>query len=634
MNRPPTDLDDAALLAIYCDGTDIVQRDEAFALLVARHGAMVAATCRRWLSGSEAEDAAQAVFVVLARKASEIRVGAALPGWLHQTAWNIAQRAASAVKARRIHETRAAQEAAAMPSHTAAPMQQHGDLDAALVRLPDTYRTPLVLHYFEGLPQAAVAQRLGLRENTVAMRLSRGRAMLREHLERLGAPAAALGLFLAVAPALSSAESMGLGQISAAVRNDTVSGRVEDLAAGAASTAVGGVALLLGALALAALAVGAWLLIPTAAGPAPVASAPTTVPGAWEAQLSMRPNDVVHDPDGRVCVATHRRIQVFAPDGAIVIDQPQESWQALGFIGTEILLGGRSGPDAVLRAVDASTGAEVWRRTWPMAPTSFGSPLFSVLAPWSPEGSIVALVMTGHETAPLLHLGSDGREIWSQLLTSESRGSLVSGPGGTFWCVFNDGRIDRRSADGSLQWSTTLGGNTSQSGPLSDGSLVVNFYTPGARHPQWTRLGPDGDVRWLQPFAFAASAIAEHPAGIIYAGTQLLDIRAGDPVQGLCGLLDADDGSQRWQRGLPGQPTGLRVHAEGLATVASGGSLTCFDPNGKLLAEREVDSNGPLLADRYGRTILLVTPPDRGENSRLIVLADGWWREPQRTRNF
>ncbi len=640
MNRPSTDLDDAALLASYCGGADLARRDEAFALIVARHGAMVAATCRRWLSGGEAEDAVQAVFVVLARKASEIRVGAALPGWLHQTAWNIAQRAASASKARRIHESKAAQQAASMPSHAAAPAPQESDLDAALVRLPETYRTPLVLHYFEGLPQAEVAQRLGLRENAVAMRLSRGRSMLREHLERLGAPAAALGLFLAVAPPLSSAESTGLGRMAAAVRTGQVPGRVEVLTAGAAaSAAVGGTALFIGVLTLAALVVGAWLAYPIGPPVVPsssATSAPVAVPGAWETQLSMRPTNFLHDPDGRVCVSANGAIQWFAPDGSRIFVQDKDWRGVRGFVGSTILLGGRSGEDAVLRAVDMGTNSEIWRRTWPMG--TFGEPSISVIPPRSPDGAIVALVQTGHPKAHLLVLHCNGQEIASHEVSTSFFLRLVGGPEGTFWYTSDDGLIARHSADGSVLWNTTVGGGGEHSAPLADGSLVIRFTIHGPSKTydlNMARLGPDGSVCWRQSYPFHATEIAEHPDGIFFAGIKRLNIVGKDSLVGLCGLMDVDNGVVRWQRPLPGQPTGLCVHTKGFATIASANRLNCFDAQGNMVAERELESYQLLRADRHGRTIVMSTPSDQDKNSRLIVLPDGWWRQgAQGARDF
>lgn len=663
MSRISTDLDDAGLLAIYCDGAEVALRDEAFAMLVARHGAMVAATCRRWLSGSEADDAVQAVFVVLARKAGEIRVGAALPGWLHQTAWNIAQRAASAARARRIHETRAAQEAAAMTS-PAATAQPECDLDAALVRLPEAYRAPLVLHYFEGLPQAAVARRLGLRENTVAMRLSRGRTMLREHLERLGAPAAALGLYLIAAPPLSTAEHAGLDQLAAAVRAGTVPGRIETLTAGAGATAAGtagGLAMLGAALALSVLATGAWLAFAPAPSaptvPAPAAS--SAAPAGWEADVPGHPTSLSADAEGQVWTAGGSDIKGFAPDGTPLPSMPNpEGWSILAATGPAsrlLLLGARNGGDSVLRAVDVRSGAELWRRSWPLAADAHGSWLPRAVA--VPEdGTILVAIATGPAgPAHVLHLDAAGRELWSRTLAGRTLANrLIADRSGAGWCGWTDGRADAWTADGRDRWSVQIDGGILALATLDDGSVVIGSQRSidpvqllqavaaddeaalsRLDNGQLTRVGPDGVIRWQVQVGSMPTVLARHPAGLLYGAVRQIDSSAWDRppaagdgvVGGWCALV-GDDGTPRWRHDLRGPPVGLQVHAGGMVSVASlDGRLTSLDADGVLLAERDLGRrlSGPL-ADRHGRSILLADPRDTGAPSRLLVLADGWWR--------
>src|SRR3954462_839466 len=98
---------DADLLAAFSDQS----AQSAFAEIVRRHGGMVLAVCRSRLGNtSDAEDAAQAVFLTLAQKARSPAVRARLVGWLHRVAWYVATRAAQAGAARLRHE----QEAAAM----------------------------------------------------------------------------------------------------------------------------------------------------------------------------------------------------------------------------------------------------------------------------------------------------------------------------------------------------------------------------------------------------------------------------------------------------------------------------------------------------------------------------------------
>ena len=160
----------------------------AFAGLVRRHGPLVLGVCRRLLRDPhEAEDAFQATFLVLARKARSIRVEDSLSPWLYGVTYRIALRARS-------HAARRARRASGVVAeHVAAPSVGDPDLfdlrpvlHEELGRLPETYRAPLVLCYLEGLSTEAAADRLGCPRGTVLSRLSRARERLRERLTRRG----------------------------------------------------------------------------------------------------------------------------------------------------------------------------------------------------------------------------------------------------------------------------------------------------------------------------------------------------------------------------------------------------------------------------------------------------------------
>ena len=172
----------------------LAQRDEsAFEALVLRHGPMVWGVCRRILANAaDAEDAFQVTFLVLVRKSAAL-VGRAVVGdWLH----GVARR--TALNARRMAaHRRAKEEAMARPE---VPDESRRDdrlalLDAALSRLPEKYRLPIVLCDLEGHTRQEAAGRLGWREGTVAGRLARGRELLARWLVRQGlvVSAAALG---------------------------------------------------------------------------------------------------------------------------------------------------------------------------------------------------------------------------------------------------------------------------------------------------------------------------------------------------------------------------------------------------------------------------------------------------------
>ena len=177
----------------------ISQRDEAaelaFAALVQKHGPMVLLVCRNALRDPhDAEDAFQATFLVLARKASSLRVPGRLGPWLH----GVARRTCHKVSARRSRldrlnrraEARARMAVAYVPDQDADRQEESEMLHEEIGRLPDRYRTPVVLCYLEGLTHEEAARQLGWPIGTVGVRLMRARERLRARLTRRGmAPA-------------------------------------------------------------------------------------------------------------------------------------------------------------------------------------------------------------------------------------------------------------------------------------------------------------------------------------------------------------------------------------------------------------------------------------------------------------
>ena len=180
------------------------RRQEAFAQIVRRHGGMVMAVCRSVLRDpSDADDAAQAVFLTLAQRASSLTRRTVIVGWLHRVAWYVAMRATVAKTIRRRHE-----QAAARLGLTAMKEKQNIDADvlhAELERLPEKYRVPLLLHHFEGQTQEQTAALLGCTVSTMSVRLVRGRKLLRERLVRRGIAVSAVGIVAAMTSQASAA---------------------------------------------------------------------------------------------------------------------------------------------------------------------------------------------------------------------------------------------------------------------------------------------------------------------------------------------------------------------------------------------------------------------------------------------
>lgn len=194
------------------------QDPEAFKDLVRRHGAAVHRTCRGVLKDiHEAEDAFQATFLVLARRAAEIRDPEALGGWLRGVAHRVAIRARrQSARRREVERT-----GGGMPvGEPTAPRGPDGELreliGEELTRLPDDYRQPIVLCYLDGLTHQEAAHRLNWPVGTVKVRLVRGRRILRERLDRRGVALGA-GLLLLLGSDRRAHAATGL-RIEAAAR--------------------------------------------------------------------------------------------------------------------------------------------------------------------------------------------------------------------------------------------------------------------------------------------------------------------------------------------------------------------------------------------------------------------------------
>jgi RNA polymerase sigma factor (sigma-70 family) len=184
-----TGLSDTQLLDRFA-----TQRDEAaFAAIVTRHGPMVLAVCRGVLRDSvDAEDAFQATFLVLARKARSTWVDGQLGGWLHKVAYRIAVRASAVAARRRVIERRVSELAAVRCSDDETDDELRPALHEELARLPAQIRLPIVLCYLEGRTHMQAAAELRCGEATLRRRLAQARERLRERLARRGfAPASA-----------------------------------------------------------------------------------------------------------------------------------------------------------------------------------------------------------------------------------------------------------------------------------------------------------------------------------------------------------------------------------------------------------------------------------------------------------
>ena len=176
-------LSDEQLLKRFLSGTDELA-EAAFTEIIERHGPIVHRVCLDVLRDlDEVQDAAQVVFLVLARKARSIRKPAALGPWLHGVALRVARRVRSETSRRKVAERRKVeitQERRNAESRHK-PMD-HAELHEEIDRLPEKYRQPIILCYMQGQTQTQAAETLGWPLGTVQIRLHRGRKELRSRL--------------------------------------------------------------------------------------------------------------------------------------------------------------------------------------------------------------------------------------------------------------------------------------------------------------------------------------------------------------------------------------------------------------------------------------------------------------------
>ncbi len=167
-------------------------RELAFSALIERHGPMVLGVCRRILRNDHAaEDAFQAVFLLLARKARSVNVDDSLGRWLHGVTRRVAVRA-KALAAREIPAPGAAPASSLDPAAAAARAEIRALVALEVSHLPRKYREAVALCHLDGLCHEGAAEALGLPVGTIRSRLSRARDLLRARLVRRGLAPAAL----------------------------------------------------------------------------------------------------------------------------------------------------------------------------------------------------------------------------------------------------------------------------------------------------------------------------------------------------------------------------------------------------------------------------------------------------------
>jgi RNA polymerase sigma factor (sigma-70 family) len=184
---------------------------DAFTALVYRHGPRVLAVCQRITRHThDADDACQAVFLVLARRAADIRPPDAVGAWLYGVAFRTAQDARVMASRRRARQTPTAE----LPEVPFEPILPDAELaaalDAEIASLPERYRTAVLLCELDGLSRKLAAKRLGIAEGTLSSRLAEARKRLAVGLKRKGFTLPAV--LIAVLPSVASGSQIVFSQ--------------------------------------------------------------------------------------------------------------------------------------------------------------------------------------------------------------------------------------------------------------------------------------------------------------------------------------------------------------------------------------------------------------------------------------
>jgi RNA polymerase sigma factor (sigma-70 family) len=289
-------MDDAGLLAAYVESPGSSRGQEAFRALIDRHVNMVYAVCRRQLKDEHwAEDVSQAVFVLFAKKATELPQGpggVVVGGWLYKTAVYACSNARQLQRTRSYHESRVKPMIDSDPDNPVERAEMEGILDEGLMQLSEEQREVLVLRFFENKPLTEVARLRGKTMYATEKAHTTGLTKLKKFLAKRGVTAtgalmvsvlAQQAAYMAPAGLAAACHAVALGTTAASA---TVAELVASIARHAARMKLfAGAGVAAGCLLLATTVISAGVAFPTSAGPS---RSPAVRPAISEPAVSPR----------------------------------------------------------------------------------------------------------------------------------------------------------------------------------------------------------------------------------------------------------------------------------------------------------------------------------------------------------
>jgi RNA polymerase sigma factor (sigma-70 family) len=594
------DLTDGQLLEWFVAGRG-ESAEAGFAALVDRHGPMVLCVCRQVLGNAhDAEDAFQATFLVLARRAGSVRKRESLASWLYGIAQRAARRSQVDAARRRVHERRRAVMNPIESSDPGNPDRSEGwpELHEEVDRLPEKYREPVVLCYLEGLTTEVAARRLGCAQGTVMSRLSRGRDRLRQRLTRRGlapavgfltvglsAEAASAAIPAALArPLLQAAMRIAAGSTDAGMVPASVSGLTEGVLRMMVHSRLRG---LVGTvLIVGVLTAGLGMLVYRTAG--------------------ARPQDA---PAGKTRAA--------ALPGSRQGDPPRVEQGSAGEIIVRAADQSRDGGDDAFMgivAIDPETAK--WRTIYTGGSIGLG--------PVSPDGRYLVSATVGRDPDP------DEAGIWIYDMTGAApRRRIFEGNGEPYWA--NDGRqvIISRSVDVRARkfdtWRVNADGTGRTKLPIPDSDLVLDCSRDGAWLATRTQGGEPahrGRLTLVHPDGTGARQLSEGSANddVFYSGKIAPDGRSVACVESK--LVGEVRQARLFVVDIDGQhPREIQIPFDRNTSV-----IVCWSPDGSRLALNVIDQRtkeGSIkLVDLDGSNLRNVPLPP----ARWNLLACDWER--------